>query len=251
MLICAILLCAAGLARIVYRYDMYEREPWYLLLLAMALGAAAGWALGYGEDAVLRLFGEHDRSLLVLAAVAGVTEELLKVSIVLAIWFCLPWHFNDPFDGLIYGAMAGLGFAVEESIFYVDMQRAHAPALAIVGQETVRLLLHLLLGGLACVGLGLARFRVPRWPAILFGGMVLAMLIHLSWDYFCGLPTQAGGTSFAQRAISVALMLAALVLFAAAVVTAARRSGEVHQGDRLHTLWGWPFDRLANRRKID
>lgn len=252
MLLAAILLCASGLALLVYRYDMYEREPWYMLLLALALGAAASTALSFGEDLLLQAIPDGERSLAAQAGVAAVAEELAKLSIVLAIWFAMPWHFNDPFDGLIYGALAGLGFAVEESIFYINMPGSAFGGLVVAGRESVRLMLHLLLGGLTCVGLGLARFRIRRWPAVLAGGMSASMAIHFAWDYCCGLPAALETVpSVGERIISVALMLAALVLFAAAVVFALKHSGDTHAPHRHGALWGWPFTRRAKPPKTE
>ena len=48
-----VLLCAFGLAAMVYRYDMYEREPWYMLLLAVCMGGLAGWGVGHLEDVTI------------------------------------------------------------------------------------------------------------------------------------------------------------------------------------------------------
>ena len=47
------LLCGIGFALLVYRYDMYVREPWYLLVLAIILGGAVYLGLSYGEDLLL------------------------------------------------------------------------------------------------------------------------------------------------------------------------------------------------------
>jgi RsiW-degrading membrane proteinase PrsW (M82 family) len=241
MIFLATLVCAAGMALLVYRYDMYDREPWYMLLLAAALGAAGFWVLSYGEDMLLdRWFAGH-RSLAAVAGVAGVCEELCKLLIVGAIWCLIPRHFNDPFDGLIYGAMAGLGFALAESMFYTDLMGAGLPPASLAGQEVVRLILHLLMGALTCVGLGLARFRVKHWPRLLVGSLAASILLHTAWDYFCGLPSLGEAALIQQRAIAVALMLAAMLLFGAAVVVAVRHSAESLRVRRLRDLWGWPF----------
>ena len=243
----AVLICAVGFGLIVYRYDMYEREPWYMLLLAAAMGAAAFWMLANGADFIFALWPEAATSIFVLATMAGVLEELLKLLIVLTIWLVIPQHFNDPFDGLIYGATAGLGFALAESAFYTDLIGSQAPWIAVFGQETVRLLLHMLMGALTGVGLGLARFRTPRWQLILFGGVAASMFLHFCWDFFCGLPSE-DEVPFAQsRAMAVTLMAALLGLFGASVLIAVKYSGDTHAVNRLQNLWGWPFTRFRKR----
>jgi RsiW-degrading membrane proteinase PrsW (M82 family) len=249
LLLSSILVCAAGLGSIVYRYDMYEREPWYMLVFTLSLGAGGFGLLSYGEDFVLDLLQGEEQTLAAQAAVAAFGEELLKLLIVLFVWYAIPHHFNDPFDGLIYGAMAGLGFAVAESVFYVNLMGSRLSWLSSMGQEAVRLLLHLLMGALTCVGVGLARFRVARWPFMLYGCIAVSTLIHFSWDYFCGLPSQEEAGAMQQRTISITLMLTALVLFGTSVVIAVKHSGDTHALNPLSDLWGWPFSRIAGRRK--
>ena len=48
-------LCTVGLGLIVYRYDMYEREPWYMLLLALMAGMISCLLIGYVEDYLFSL----------------------------------------------------------------------------------------------------------------------------------------------------------------------------------------------------
>lgn len=248
MLTTTLLACALGLGLLVYRYDMYEREPWYMLILAAALGMGACWTLSYGEDVVLGRLPDGRTSIFAQAAVASVLEELVKLLIVLAIWGTVSQHFNDPFDGLIYGAMAGLGFALAESLFYVDLIGTQLSLPSAVGQEAVRLVLHLLLGALTCAWLGLARFRISGWPYMLCFSVAASMLIHFCWDYFCGLPSTEEMGVLQQRSIAVALMLTSFVLFGLAVVTAKRHSGDTHAISRMKHLWGWPFSNFRGRR---
>jgi RsiW-degrading membrane proteinase PrsW (M82 family) len=248
MLSLAILACAGGFGLLVYRYDMYEREPWYMLLLVVALGAGAYWGLSYGEDVILERLAGGGTSLLAIAAVAGILEELAKLLVVLAVWLAIPRHFNDPFDGLVYGAMAGLGFALGESAFYMGLVGAELSWFPAAAQEAVRLFLHLLTGALTCVGVGLARFRVTGWPYLLGGFLSTSMLIHFGWDYFCGLSFPEESGVLQQRIMAVALMVATLVLFGLAACIAMKHSSDAHPIHPLKNLWGWPFSRFARGR---
>ncbi len=240
--------CAFALAALVYRYDLYEKEPWYMLVLASVLGMCGCWAVGNVEDfALLRLPAGGTTA--VQAGVAGVFEELLKLTVVLLIAWLVPQHFNDPFDGLIYGAFAGLGFAVAESFFYLGLQ-SHASWWMTTGQEMIRLLLHLLLGALTCCGLGLARFRVRRWPWMFAGWVAASMTVHFLWDYACGLPSESEMGAARQRGIAVVLMLTVTMLFGVMVIQSARRSGDIHAPHQpKKRLWGWPFSLLFRRRR--
>ncbi len=248
MLLAGVLICAVGFGLIVYRYDMYEREPWYMLLLAVAMGAGSFWILARGSDFIFLFWPEAATSIFALALMAGVFEELLKLMIVLTIWLAIAQHFNDPFDGLIYGAMAGLGFALAESIFYTDLMGYQASWLAVFGQEAVRLFLHMLMGALTCVGLGLARFRTPNWKLILSGGIAASMFLHFCWDFFCGLPSDHEVSFVQQRGIAIMLMFGLLGLFGASVLIAVKHSGDTHAINRLDDLWGWPFNKFRKQK---
>lgn len=236
----ATILCAIGLALIVYRYDMYEREPWYMLVLACALGGFAYWVLSYAEDVALEYVPGGPTSRAAQAAVAAISEELAKLLIVVAIWLIARHHFNDPFDGLIYGAMGGLGFGIGESAFYLELMGARITQISAASQESVRLMLHLLLGGLTCFGLGLARFRVGRWRLLLVSSVTGSTLIHFLWDYYCGL-ADSHVNAMQQRLVAVVLMLTALLLFGMSVMVALEHSANTHGKNEWKALWGWPF----------
>ena len=62
------LACAAGLAVFIYRYDLHEKEPWHMAVLAVGMGFAFMWLAGMAEDLVLtRLSVRRDQ----FAAEAG------------------------------------------------------------------------------------------------------------------------------------------------------------------------------------
>ena len=51
-----VFICACVFALLVYRYDMYDKEPWYLLLLVVALGMGAAYGIGFVEDIAISSF---------------------------------------------------------------------------------------------------------------------------------------------------------------------------------------------------
>ncbi|HIF33606.1 MAG TPA: PrsW family intramembrane metalloprotease [Planctomycetaceae bacterium] len=239
------LVCAYGLAVMVYRYDMYDREPWYLLLLAVVLGGGASWMVGGVEDSIIQWLGSNDQTF-AQAAIAGVLEEAVKFTIVLAIALLFRSEFNDPLDGLIYGAFAGLGFAIEESRFYIGLAPSGARQ---IGPEAVRLFLHLLLGGLGGFGLGLARFpkRLRIWAILLPGCLASSMVIHFLWDYWLGLPEATTDTAGFRRWAAVSLMVVTTSMFGGAVVYGVRWSKKILAPLSEKRLWGWPFSLLIRK----
>ena len=50
-------LCTMLVGMLVYRYDMYEKEPWYMLVTTAAFGVLFMWLLGYIEYLSLSLVG--------------------------------------------------------------------------------------------------------------------------------------------------------------------------------------------------
>jgi RsiW-degrading membrane proteinase PrsW (M82 family) len=103
-------LCALGAAFIVYRNDLYDREPAWLLALTAGLGGTAMWLAGLVESWTLDWSGLTSRP--AIAALAAAVEETAKVLVVAAVALSARKAFNDPLDGLIYGSLAGLGMAL-------------------------------------------------------------------------------------------------------------------------------------------
>lgn len=173
--------CASAGVVMVLRYDLHDREPWPLLAVACALGAGLmwlaggvqGWLIWGAVDHAPRLLGAWYFSLL-----AGVTEEAAKLLAVLLIVLAFRRHFNDPLDGIVYGSMAGLGAAIEESIWVMGFptNMPYLPA-----TEPIRLAGHLVMGGIAGWGLGMA--ACGRRARTVLTCWLLAVAMHVAWDY--------------------------------------------------------------------
>ncbi|HET7295330.1 MAG TPA: PrsW family glutamic-type intramembrane protease [Vicinamibacteria bacterium] len=231
--------CALGASLLVYRYDMYDREPAWALLLSFASGALAMAALGPIEAATHDAWREP-ASAARLAAVAALEEELAKLLVVVAIAVLAPRRFNDPMDGIVYGSVAGLGTAFEESVASL---RDYPSGLTLLpGAEVVRLCGHLVMGGIGGFGVGLARAGTRLWKLVLPLSWCAALALHFLWDWIALWqpppdlrPWQATGAA--------ALMLAGLGLYGYLVHEGSARSRRVFARDSRATLWGWPFRR--------
>jgi RsiW-degrading membrane proteinase PrsW (M82 family) len=200
-------LCAAVTGVVVYRYDLYDREPWWLLGVCAALGAGAMTTAGRLESLVFRTWPVPGDA--ITALLAAVLEELAKLGVVAAIALLDRRDFNDPLDGLIYGSVAGLGAAVEESAAFLR-SATHAPVL-LPGSELVRIAGHLVMGGIGAFGLGALRSKGPRAWVWLVGPFGAAVALHFLWDWMSlrSVPVQP-----ALRALpAAALMLAGLVVW--------------------------------------
>jgi RsiW-degrading membrane proteinase PrsW (M82 family) len=211
---------ALVIATIVYRYDLYDREPWWLLLLTAGLGAGAMWVTGHVEDWTrARLPSQWDEAA-ASGMIAATHEEAAKFLVVLAVALVFRRQFNDPMDGLIYGAFAGLGMAVEESLHFT---RLNGVTGMLPQSELPRLLGHLVFGGIGGFGLGPARFGMRGWPTVMGLCLLAAVGLHATWNLYCATPP--GESVALERALrAIGLMLTGLVLFWVLVAVGGRWS---------------------------
>jgi RsiW-degrading membrane proteinase PrsW (M82 family) len=179
-------LAAFVYAWIVALIDRNEKEPWHMLLVGLLWGSmvsAAIAALLNTGAAVFFNIKPH--------VVSPVTEELTKGAILLLIFHYAADEFDDALDGLIYGAIVGIGFAMAENAGYFFR---YEPAQNIGGQiQTFQFFLRVALQGLAGhatytaligLGLGLSRQSSRKWLKITLPiwGLALAILAHALWN---------------------------------------------------------------------
>lgn len=218
-------LCAIGMGYQAYRYDLYDREPLRAVLVAIALGMLMMWVAGRVQVGVMTALGPYAAGSwnTVMAAVAGLTEEAAKLSVVVFIALVSRRWFNDPMDGIVYGSFAGLGAAIEESISLLGFP---GPSEYLPAQEPVRLMGHLVMGGIGGFGVGFLRFS-PRWPLLLIGGFAFAALIHALWDVIAFDAGDRGRMAPWHIAGSVIIMAAGFVAYRWMVLKAGGRSRDV------------------------
>ncbi len=211
----------AALAGFVYAWivawiDRNEKEPWHMLLVGLLWGAVVSAAIaGLLNSIAPRLFGVE------LGTVAPYTEELTKGAILFLIFRYAANEFDDALDGIIYGAMVGLGFATAENASYFFQ---YDPALGIGQQmQTFQFTLRVVLMGLAGhatytamtgLGLGLSRQTSRRWLQITLPilGLAAAIFAHALWNsravqgIFDRVFNQPQAWNFWQAAVRVALI---------------------------------------------
>lgn len=172
---------SAGLAWYLVSNDRGEREPIYALWIAAGFGMAGAFTAGLLEGWLVKdisyLSGQTGSKLLIGALVVGVVEELCKF-LPLALWIYKKRYFNEHTDGVIYFALAGLGFGLPENILYT-LQFG-------TGAGTTRLLLtplfHAAITGL--IGYFLINTKLTRKPIITVAiPLVSAILLHSLYDF--------------------------------------------------------------------
>ncbi len=108
---------------IIYWVDQYEKEPWWLLTAAFLWGAIPSIILAYFFNTTLslpiyELLEVETADAVAASLVAPLVEESLKGFALLGIFFFWRHEIDSPLDGIIYGAMVGMGFAMVENVFY-------------------------------------------------------------------------------------------------------------------------------------
>ena len=120
-LILLFIIAAAGLAWFFISHDHGEKEPIGMLWLAVFLGLLGGVIAatleGWVIDAEDMLPGGSQAALLIAMLMVGVIEEACKFLPLSAILW-KKRYFNEHTDGIIYFALAGLGFGLPENILY-------------------------------------------------------------------------------------------------------------------------------------
>jgi protease PrsW len=108
---------------LIYWVDHYEKEPAWLLLATFAWGAIPSILFAYLFNTlfsipVFWLAGEVLGATLTASFIAPLVEETIKGLAVLGILLFWRSEIDSLLDGIIYGAMVGLGFALVENVFY-------------------------------------------------------------------------------------------------------------------------------------
>lgn len=175
-------LCAVTWILAFYREDKYERESLGMIALAALCGVAFFFVASLIEKFALQWYVFKGVSFQARAAMmllmVGPVEELCKFAPVRL--FIYPRRaFNEPMDGIVYGAAAAAGFALIENLLFMQ----ESPNI-ILTRGPGAPLLHILFAGFWGSALGWAKGmedrKAARWLVLI--GLVLASLTHGAYD---------------------------------------------------------------------
>lgn len=220
--LCAVVPLTAALAA-VWWLDRYDREPVWLIALTFCWGAFGAVPLAVAAASMLTgapasaIDGTTwPNSALGLVVAAPLVEEPAKALVLLAIMATR--HFDDMTDGFVYGAAAGLGFAMVENLLYFGGAIGDPSTWA--GTVVVRTFfsanMHAMATAIAGAALGWAKFRGPRaWWAAGALGLVLAMGVHGLWNGLLAAEEllDAGGRLVGLDMVLLSIEMALVALF--------------------------------------
>ena len=212
---------------LIYWADRYEKEPWWLLSAAFLWGAIPAAILALIFNTVLSapfylLLDSGPAELVSGGLIAPIIEETAKALILFLILFLWRHELDSPLDGLIYGAMVGMGFAmVENVLYYVTAFEEGGQAVwngTVVMRGVVFGLSHALYTSLTGLGIAAARLspsRPVRYLAPLLG-LGAAITLHALHNVAMFTNTPLGllaGLTFDWGGVALTAVIIVLVLY--------------------------------------
>ena len=176
---------APGAAIMVYIYlrDKHEREPLGLLIISFLYG---------GLSTILTMFISWPINVLILTKEDDVAHQFFnaffKVALVeefskfFFVRFILFYNknFNEPFDGIVYAIMVGMGFATLENVLYVYQYGLATGILRMFTAVPAHATFAILMGFF----LGKAKFTHRKVLYFSVLSLIAAAIFHGSYDYF-------------------------------------------------------------------
>jgi RsiW-degrading membrane proteinase PrsW (M82 family) len=211
--------------------DRYEREPFWLLLVAFLWGAIPAVILTILTNISGDLAVDHFAvEWFAYCVEAPIIEEVAKGLALLGLFVFHRKQFDGILDGLVYGALVGFGFSMtEDFIYYLSAlgEGGLAGLLPVLFLRSIFFALnHSVYTGLVGMGFGLAtvsRSKAQRWLWPLLG-LGLAICAH-SIHNFGALLAERAGEEHAALAIfglllSLSFAAAGLILIVGVVLSA-------------------------------
>ncbi|WP_053363977.1 glutamic-type intramembrane protease PrsW [Bacillus sp. FJAT-27251] len=170
---------APGLALLSYFYlkDQYGSEPFSIVFKTFIAGALLVFPImfiQYVLDAENVLQGRFFEPYLAI----GFLEEFFK-------WFILYYtvfqhvSFDEPYDGIVYGASVSLGFASVENIFYLFANGLEYA----IGRALLPVSSHALFGVIMGYYMGKGKFSEGSSHKWLLLSLLVPFLLHGSYNY--------------------------------------------------------------------
>jgi len=204
VIVAAALVPALGFAGLVLFVGRRERETWAPVATALLWGGTVAAVAAFTlNEAALRAAAEHPARVLVPRLVAPIVEELSKASALVVVAFAWRRTLTGVRDGIVYGALAGLGFAATENLGYYTLAAVQggAPGLAraLYIRGVLQGLNHAAFTATTGAAVGAALGRVGRSHAtgarremgvrdgvgaggIVVAGLALAVAVHAVWN---------------------------------------------------------------------
>jgi RsiW-degrading membrane proteinase PrsW (M82 family) len=179
---------------LIYWVDRYEKEPWWLLASAFLWGAVPAILISFVLNTTLSVplllaLGDELGQAAAPALIGPPVEETIKSIALVAIFIFWRSEIDSPLDGIIYGAMVGMGFAMVENVYYFvqtfNSGGLEAWGVNVVLRAVVFGLNHALFSSFAGLGIAIARLSTSRGVQIVLPllGWLTAVFLHFLHNF--------------------------------------------------------------------
>lgn len=179
---------------IIYWFDRYEKEPWWLLVAAFLWGAVPAILISFVLNTTLSVplllvLGDELGQAAAPSLIGPPVEETIKSIALVAIFIFWRSEIDSPLDGIIYGAIVGMGFAMVENVYYFvqtfNSGGIEAWGVNIVLRAVVFGLNHALFSSFAGLGIAIARLSTNRGVKFVLPllGWLTAVFLHFLHNF--------------------------------------------------------------------
>lgn len=227
-------------AGIVLRLDRYEIEPPRAIVACFVWGAVGAILLSVAGGLIFQVLiegalGAETASLASIVVGAPLIEESFKGIAILAVLLIARDEIDSTLDGLVYGALVGVGFAMTENILYFGQTYLSGGigefGLLVVARAVLSGLGHPAYTAVTGAAIGWARGRYGRGFARLavpVMGWCVAVALHAAWNGGLIVTTVLLGTD-AGLLESVAVQTLLVIVPAVLVLYAIARMSARHE----------------------
>ena len=212
--------------------DEYNKEPRKHLIISFILGIISIVPAMVLELPLLRAnqmtffsstFGNALKAFLMVA----LPEELAKFLMLKFYAYRQP-EYDEPFDGIVYAVMVGMGFATAENIMYVYEYG--------IATGVVRMFLavpaHATFAIIMGYFMGKAKFSQKRESYLLLAGLFWAVVFHGSYDFFLFIKD----AEHTQSEFSLLMLLGAVVSLITGIILSKKAiSAHLQYSAETHT----------------
>lgn len=174
---------------VIYWVDRYEKEPLWLLAAAFLWGAIPSIIVAFIFNTILSLpfylvAGESTGDALAASLIAPPVEESLKGLALVAILLFWRHEIDSLLDGIVYGAIVGMGFAMVENVYYFvsvfNESGIEAWGMNVFLRAFIFGLNHAMFSSITGLGIAIARMSVNRSTRLVAPllGWMGAMFLH-------------------------------------------------------------------------
>ncbi len=184
MLLLAVAIAPAlAIIYFVWSKDRFEREPIGKLIACFFFGVLSTIPAiiteTVGMGAGINASTDVVETAIFTFGVIAFSEEFFKY-IFLRYYIYPKKDFNEPFDGIIYSVMIGMGFATAENIMYSFQGGMNVALLRMFTAVPAHATFGIIMG----YYVGIAKFRKHHERRLLFAGLFVAVLFHGAYDFF-------------------------------------------------------------------